>query len=342
MLDIPKLDDYRQPGEMKIYSKADIDSAVAAGVLSSESARRLHEHVAGLRREHASDREAFRLVGGFNDIFVAIACCLFLISFGTLLSSYRGVAFMLVGVSAWILAEYFTRKKHLALTSLVLLAAVAAGVFFSCADLTGDMRVAGGATAVLSLAHWKRFQVPAAVACGVAATVGLGLACVLVAFPEVKKYLSSVFFCAGLAVLAQAMRWDCSDTARRTYRSEVAFWLHLLAAPMLVHPVFLFFRVFDGNTNLKQTLVMTAMYMLIGFISLLIDRRALMISSLIYVLYAFATIFREYSITANGLALAALFVSASLLLLAAFWQPARVWALGLMPHALGRRLPPVG
>jgi hypothetical protein len=30
------------------------------------------------------------------------------------------------------------------------------------------------------------------------------------------------------------MWWDSSDRARLTRRSDVAFWLHLLAAPMIV------------------------------------------------------------------------------------------------------------
>ena len=31
------------------------------------------------------------------------------------------------------------------------------------------------------------------------------------------------------------MRYDLSDPARETRRTDAAFWLHLLAAPLLVH-----------------------------------------------------------------------------------------------------------
>ena len=37
----------------------------------------------------------------------------------------------------------------------------------------------------------------------------------------------------GIGVFLFAMRWDSSDPARVTRRSDVAFWLHLLAAPMI-------------------------------------------------------------------------------------------------------------
>ena len=41
-------------------------------------------------------------------------------------------------------------------------------------------------------------------------------------------------FAAGIAIFTYAMRWDISDRARQTRRSDVAFWLHLLAA---LHPI---------------------------------------------------------------------------------------------------------
>jgi hypothetical protein len=46
-----------------------------------------------------------------------------------------------------------------------------------------------------------------------------------------------VFVC-GIGVFTLAMWYDGRDPARITRRSDVAFWLHLLAAPMLVHPLF--------------------------------------------------------------------------------------------------------
>ena len=45
----------------------------------------------------------------------------------------------------------------------------------------------------------------------------------------------------GIGVFLFAMWWDASDPKRETRRADVAFWLHLLAAPMIVHPVFKLF-----------------------------------------------------------------------------------------------------
>ena len=41
----------------------------------------------------------------------------------------------------------------------------------------------------------------------------------------------------GLAVFALAMRFDLSDPKRQTRRTDIAFWLHMLAAPLIVHPL---------------------------------------------------------------------------------------------------------
>jgi hypothetical protein len=56
-----------------MYSETDLESAVAAGILSREAAEALREHVSGLRATPMVDEENFRLITGFNDIFVAIA-----------------------------------------------------------------------------------------------------------------------------------------------------------------------------------------------------------------------------------------------------------------------------
>ena len=61
-----------------MYSEADLQSAVAAGVLPADAVDRLRRHVAGETASPAVDEEHFRLLTGFNDIFVTIAAVLLL------------------------------------------------------------------------------------------------------------------------------------------------------------------------------------------------------------------------------------------------------------------------
>src|SRR3546814_2708887 len=78
-------------------------------------------HIASVRAAPGADEESFRLITGFNDIFVSIAAVILLVAVGWIGASIHtalGGAF--VAASAWFLAEYFTRKRRMALPSIVL------------------------------------------------------------------------------------------------------------------------------------------------------------------------------------------------------------------------------
>jgi len=223
-----------------MYSDNDIASAVRAGILTDEVATAFRDYIAGLRKTPVADEEHFRLITGFNDIFVVIACLLLLVSvswIGTSVTSWFGA--LLQAGTAWALAEYFTRKRRMALPSIVLLLAFVAGVFMSGFMLLRDfglsqelaIGIPSGVSALAAWSHWLRFKVPITVAAGTA-TVVVGVFMLLfIAIPEARQWMSSITFSAGVVVFALAMRWDVSDTQRQTRRSDVAFWLHIYCRP---------------------------------------------------------------------------------------------------------------
>ena len=63
-----------------MYSESDLEGAVAAGVLPLATADAFRQHIATTRATPAVDEESFRLLTGFNDIFVGIAIALLLVS----------------------------------------------------------------------------------------------------------------------------------------------------------------------------------------------------------------------------------------------------------------------
>src|SRR3546814_8494412 len=70
-------------------------------------------HIASVRAAPGAAEESFRLITGFNDIFVSIAAVILLVAVGWIGASIHtalGGAF--VAASAWFLAEYFTRKRR--------------------------------------------------------------------------------------------------------------------------------------------------------------------------------------------------------------------------------------
>jgi MFS family permease len=329
-----------------MYSEEDLASAIAAGVLTEESAEAFRTHVAQRRHSPAVDEEHFRLVTGFNDIFVVIACALLLASLagiGSSFSTFVGAA--AVAAAAWLLAEFFTRRRRMALPSIVLLLAFVGGVLATGFLLIpnqapGGFAIASAVAAVAAWLHWRRFHVPITIAAGAAAVVGCAFALFLWVAPEAKNWLNVLSLLAGLAVFAAAMRWDATDTLRQTRRSDVAFWLHLLAAPLLVHPVFTLLGVSGGHADLAQALAVVALYIGIALVSLAVDRRALMVSALAYVLFAFSALLKQYGVVSLSFAITAFAIGAALLLLSAFWHPTRAFVLGFLPPSLQQRLAP--
>src|ERR671920_137698 len=67
---------------MTMYNDSELDEAVAAGVISADAAGALRAHIDRQRSSPAVDEEQFRLITGFNDIFVSIAAAILLFAVG--------------------------------------------------------------------------------------------------------------------------------------------------------------------------------------------------------------------------------------------------------------------
>jgi hypothetical protein len=343
-----------------MYSETDLQSAVAAGALSHEAAEALRAHAAGLRSAPVADEEHFRLITGFNDIFVTIAAVLLLVAAGGIGHAIGpGIPGVLIAAAAWGLAEFFTLKRRMALPSIVLLLAFVGGVAAipvhflaeTASDLseqTAGMIAAGVGllAAGAAFVHWRRFMVPITVAAGAGALAMTVIALVLSALAgsrpdhQVEPFLLPMIFTAGLAIFAYAMRWDMSDPVRETRRSDVAFWLHLLAAPMIAHPLFSWLGINDGqNIGAAAAIGVLAIYVLMGLVALAVDRRALLVSALAYVLVALTWLFGEFGMVELNVAVTGLVIGSALLALSAFWTPIRSALVAQLPGAVQSRLP---
>ena len=355
-----------------MYSQNDLDEAVAAGALSAEAATSLRAFVDGQRSSPAVDEENFRLITGFNDIFVSIAAAILLFAVGWigqsigqsvgLIIDHDGpspLAPLFVAATAWGLALFFTARRRMALPSILLLLAFVGGVFatvgFAIVLGVGEppnerealiagivASVSGAAAAAAAWLHWKRFRVPITVAAGAAAVaaIAVGLLIAVLGDPgNFQNTLWSFVLMLGIGVFLFALKWDSSDPSRVTRRSDVAFWLHLLAAPMIVHPVFTLLGLNDGTATIGEGLVVIALYVALGITALAIDRRALLVSALAYVLYALSELFKQVGAVELNIALTALVIGSALLLLSAFWHQARSLVVRSLPEALQSKLP---
>ncbi len=337
-----------------MYSESDLDGAVAAGVMPANMAAAFRNYVASGRAAPAVDEEHFKLLTGFNDIFVSIALCLSLAAIaqiGGLVTPGLGGAG--VALSSWLLAEYFTRRRRMSLPSILLLLAFVGGV---AAALVGalmslDLNLPdraqaivgagiGLATAGAAWLHWRRFMVPITVAAGAMAMAGVAMALTLAAVPAAKDAIYPIALVAGIGVFALAMWWDMSDKERRTRRSDVAFWLHLAAAPLIAHPIFQMLGVFNNDVGIAKAAIVIGLYLVFAFVALAVDRRALLVSSLAYVLYAMYSLLQSAGAVELSAALTAFVIGSALLTLSVFWHQMRGFVVGTL-GGLSNRLPPV-
>jgi len=275
------------------------------------------------------------------------------------------------------MAEMFTRKRRMALPSIVLLLSFVIGLgAFAGALVKGwlplhdvvhpfegpellthsyvtqelypwQTALAGGvgalAAGVGALVHWLRFHVPITVAAVVAALVLLLLSAVAAATGSAltnNALLAPAALVCGLAVFAFAMRWDLSDPVRTTIRADIAFWLHLLAAPLIAHPLFYWMGVTSGESiGVATALGVLALYVVFGVVALAVDRRALLVSALAYVLIALTRLMNVAGHVQESVALTALVIGSALLALSAFWGVIRRGLLIRLPAGLAGRLP---
>ena len=78
---------------------------------------------------------------------------------------------------------------------------------------------------------------------------------------------------------------------------------------------------------------------MIAITALAIDRRALLVSALAYVLFAMQQLFEQFGAVELNVALTALVIGSALLLLSAFWHQARSAVVKPLPAGLRERLP---
>ncbi|MFL6720211.1 MAG: hypothetical protein ACJ8FT_00190 [Sphingomonas sp.] len=356
-----------------MYSQQELDEAVASGVITAEAAAALRAYIERQRVTAIPDEEQFRLITGFNDIFVSIAAAILLFAVGWIGQSIGRaaglalnadgpsfVAPLCVAATSWGLALYFTAKRRMALPSILLLLTFVGGVFATVIlalmlgigpdrvddnnSLTGI--VAAGSAAVAACAawlHWRTFRVPITVAAGAAAVAAIVISLLLASLGQnaetAKNIILGLVLVLGVGIFLFAMWWDSSDRERLTRRSDVAFWLHLLAAPMIVHPIFTLLGLNNGSATLGEGAIVILLYIALGITALAVDRRALLVSALAYVLWALADLFKRFGAVELNIALTALVIGSALLLLSAFWHQARAGIVRPLPEGLRDKLP---
>lgn len=348
--------------------------------LADFAARRQRAHDALMGHE-----ERFRFMRGFNDFFFASGVVM--LGAGMLYFAGPGSGGNLAAaVMVWGLAELLVRRMRLVLPGLLLACLFVAFVFraapaeiikalmpdnvlISSALMAASRRgsltwlemllggtrdvmvppavialkalIAGGAAALF----YARFRLPFALLPVAASLVVAVMAATReIAGPAAQ---SLVLLLCGLAIFAAAMSFDISDRERVTRRADCAFWLHLLAAPLIVHS--LISMTVPSLSALSMTaavaLTIVAIACVLALAAVAIDRRALLVSTFSYlgivIAYAITTARATAPADPTAVFFSTLAVLGMLVLgLGVGWQPLRRALLTLLPSAAVDRLPP--
>ena len=347
------------PSNPTSISPATLDRAVAQGVLTTQQAEMLHYLEgtgSGVPGTEPVDDEKFRFINGFGDIFVTIGIALFLGALSYFANQSLGGAGcgLVVAAASWLLAEYFARRRRMALPSIVLLLVFAASIFiaalllasglddFSLSILTNEnwpVVLAGLVTIAAAALHYRRFHIPITFAAGVAALVASVLGLVFGAVPDLAEaFARPILLACGIGVFALAMRFDLSDPKRQTRRTDIAFWLHMLAAPLVVHPL-ISGLIGTGGLTIAASVGVLAIFLGLAIVAVLVDRRAVLVSGLAYAGIAFSSLVTQIGFSQGVVPLTMLVLGALVLSLSAGWHGLRHRLLTLLPAGLVRRLP---
>lgn len=269
----------------------DIAEAVKTGVITGEQATALEGIATARHRARAfavGREERFRLMGGFNDLFIAIGVLLL----GIALGSWPIVALPVM----WGLAEYLTGKLKLVAPSILIVAMLAVLASF----LAGPDGVGFGFAPLLIVGlHYWRFRLPFSLFVIALTGVWFALALVSVAAAKIGGMnaddgesvvrLAALLF--GLGVFAWALSFDVSDPERLTRRADCGFWLHLIAAPLIVHslasplmshPLWPGARAGIVDVTGPAVAVVVLLVFALSVVALIVDRRALLVAGLGY------------------------------------------------------------
>jgi len=346
-----------------------LTKGVEQGIITAEQAERLRalENAGEPPELPASpDDEQLRFISGFSDIFVTIGVAMFLGAIGYFALRSGGVLGMwiAVAVTAWLLAEFFTRLRRMALPSIVLLIVFAVAVFTGAGIFLGAgnspfsyplssmallgintekptiLAAAALLTVLLTAVHYWRFRVPITIAAGCCALAGTVVGLVYGLAPQLSPVEhNAIILVCGLAIFVLAMRFDMTDPERLTRRTDIAFWLHLLAAPLIVHSLIEGMVTDTKKLGLESAVAIMVVFLALSFVAVLIDRRAMLVSGLAYAGVAFWTLIRQAGLSDMTTPVTLLALGAFVLLLSAGWRPLRAGILSVAPPGLARRLP---
>ncbi len=338
-----------------IIRKDDLEAAVEHGIISARAAKALSEFTLKRANVPRAANEPFRIVNNFAEVFICIGLFIIFFAASTLLFMF-GLNFLpLMILVFWAFSEYFTFhtiKTAPAIISVGLLAYLlveaifhftgntAANQSYFSQSTTSLFYVALAWAAVLGVV-FARFRLPILLLPLVAA-ITISISLTLSLDTEDAKFLIPLGVC-GLITLAVATWLDSRDPLRRSKTNAYAFWLFIIGSPLTIHPLLVgIFVSMPDNSETIIAIIVLAIAVLATLTGLLLDRRSLVASSLIYFTLSIGWLSSQIGAGVTmAVTTTSLTIGLGVVLLGVFWYRIRAVVLQLLPlPGLKAKLPP--
>lgn len=258
-----------------------LQAAAAAGIISDSQIDPLLNFInADYPGSDADSQEPLRFVRGVGDIFITLGVLFVAIAMAQIsIPALWNIIPALVFVAA---AEWLVRIRRLVLPGVAVFMSL---LYFSSEVLQASIgnysNINLAILMVISALFYARYRLPFTLL-----PLALGAIALLTSLLNIDiRSVSSVAIIYGAIIFAIALWLDSRDVARKTVLSDSAFWLHLLAAPLIVHGVMFSLLVSNDAAEYKNIAILV-FFSCFFLLALYVDRRALLVSSLSYAIYA--------------------------------------------------------
>lgn len=266
-------------------NKQKLQAAADAGIISSEQVDPLFASLTETENTGSNEDEQLRFVRGFGDVFVSLGILLIAITTSKL--GLLGYQYAIPVLIFFLASEWLVRVRKLVLPGIVLLLSILyfSNKIFNFEQLIGSGPYDGVFVVLISLLYYLRYKMPFALV-----PIALGLIWIVTALSGVDiRDVQYLFLGYGVLIFLVAMSFDARDRKRINRLSDSAFWLHLLAAPLMVHGIMSLMLMSDAVLISKEVMII-GFFVTFFLVALYVDRRAMIVSSLAYALYAIVTI----------------------------------------------------
>lgn len=322
--------------------------------------------------EAETGQENLRFLANFNDIFITLGLIILFTGVtalvGTMVAPSLASNGVLGGVLlaapiaalAWGLMEYFCARRRMLLPSMALtviftlfsaiaVTSIVATLMqidfdasvdnpFSTAGMLGVSAFVAAAAAALGV--FIRFRLPFSLA--VLALAVAGAMYVSFGFGGRLGYVfgGGLSLILGIATMGAAIWFDMQDPERIRRASDNGFWLHLAAAPQIIAGISTMVtgsNILTGSTsgtdNSVQALSLLGVLLVLGVLSLALNRRALIAASILTFMFTLSFVLRKAGIDVSTIfMIVAIIIGGGVVLLGAGWKTARRATLAMAPR----------